>query len=44
MILDTSALTAIFFGEPEAALYTQLIQDTPHHRDFMSLDRRPNIG
>ena len=25
MILDTSALAAIFFGEPEAALYTQLI-------------------
>jgi uncharacterized protein with PIN domain len=27
MILDTSALVAIFFGEPEAALYTQLIHD-----------------
>jgi ribonuclease VapC len=27
MILDTSALAAIFFGEPEAALYTQLIRD-----------------
>jgi ribonuclease VapC len=27
MILDTSALTAIFFGEPEAALYAQLIHD-----------------
>ena len=27
MILDTSALAAIFFGEPEAALYTQLIHD-----------------
>ncbi|HEV2351018.1 MAG TPA: type II toxin-antitoxin system VapC family toxin [Terriglobia bacterium] len=26
MILDTSALAAIFFGEPEAALYTKLIQ------------------
>jgi ribonuclease VapC len=26
MILDTSALAAIFFGEPEAARYTQLIQ------------------
>jgi ribonuclease VapC len=25
MILDTSALAAIFFGEPEAALYTKLI-------------------
>ena len=25
MILDTSALAAIFFGEPEAALFTQLI-------------------
>ena len=25
MILDTSALAAIFFGEPEAVLYTQLI-------------------
>jgi ribonuclease VapC len=25
MILDTSALAAIFFGEPDAALYTQLI-------------------
>jgi len=25
MILDTSALAAIFFGEPEAAHYTQLI-------------------
>ena len=27
MILDTSALAAIFFGEPEAALYTQLIYE-----------------
>ena len=27
MILDTSALAAIFFGEPEAALYTQLVQE-----------------
>src|SRR5271165_5420566 len=27
MILDTSALAAILFGEPEAALYTQLIHD-----------------
>ena len=27
MILDTSALAAIFFGEPEANLYTQLIHD-----------------
>ena len=26
MILDTSALAAIFFGEPEAVLYTQVIQ------------------
>ncbi len=25
MILDTSALAAIFFGEPEAVVYTQLI-------------------
>ena len=30
MILDTSALAAIFFGEPEAALYTQLIHDADH--------------
>lgn len=28
MILDTSALAAILFGEPEAARYTQLIHDT----------------
>src|SRR5271166_5883255 len=27
MILDTSALAAIFFGEPEAALFTQLIHE-----------------
>lgn len=27
MILDTSALAAIFFGEPEAAAYTQMIHD-----------------
>jgi ribonuclease VapC len=27
MILDTSALAAILYGEPEAALYTQLIHD-----------------
>jgi len=27
MILDTSALAAIFFGEPEAALCTQLLHD-----------------
>lgn len=27
MILDTSALAAIFFGEPEAARFTQLIHD-----------------
>jgi len=30
MILDTSALAAIFFGEPEAALYTQLIHVADH--------------
>jgi ribonuclease VapC len=30
MILDTSALAAILFGEPEAARYTQLIHDTDH--------------
>jgi ribonuclease VapC len=30
MILDTSALTAIFFGEPEAALYTKVIRDADH--------------
>jgi ribonuclease VapC len=27
MILDTSALVAVLFGEPEADLYTQLIYD-----------------
>ena len=27
MILDTSALAAILFGEPEVALYTRLIHD-----------------
>jgi ribonuclease VapC len=27
MIVDTSALAAIFFGEPERAAYTQLIHD-----------------
>ena len=27
MILDTSALAAILFGEPEAALFTKLIHD-----------------
>jgi ribonuclease VapC len=27
MILDTSALAAVFFGEPEAARYTQIIHD-----------------
>ncbi len=27
MILDTSAVVAIMYGEPEAALYTQLIHD-----------------
>jgi ribonuclease VapC len=30
MILDTSALAAIFFEEPEAAHYTQLIHDAEH--------------
>ena len=30
MILDTSALAAIFFGEPEALLYTQLIHEADH--------------
>jgi ribonuclease VapC len=32
VILDTSALAAIFFGEPEAALYTQLIHDADRCR------------
>jgi ribonuclease VapC len=32
MILDTSALAAIFFGEPEAALYTQFIHGADHCR------------
>jgi len=32
MILDTSALAAIFFGEPEAALYTQLIHEADRCR------------
>jgi len=27
MILDTSALAAIFFGEPESGIYTQIIHD-----------------
>ncbi len=27
MILDTSALVAVLFGEPEADVYTQLIYD-----------------
>lgn len=27
MILDTSAIAAIFFAEPEAARYTQIIHD-----------------
>jgi ribonuclease VapC len=27
MILDTSALAAVFFGEPEATLFAQLIHD-----------------
>jgi ribonuclease VapC len=30
MILDTSALAAILFGEPEAAFYTRLIHDADH--------------
>ena len=30
MILDTSALAAIFFGEAEAAVYIQLIHDADH--------------
>ena len=34
MILDTSALAAIFFGEPEAARFTQLIHDA--ERCFIS--------
>lgn len=32
MILDTSALAAIFFGEPEGVLYTQLIHDADRCR------------
>ena len=32
MILDTSALAAIFFAEPEAVQFTQLIHDAPHCR------------
>jgi ribonuclease VapC len=32
MILDTSALAAIFFAEPEAVLYTQLIHDADRCR------------
>ncbi len=32
MILDTSVLAAIFFGEPEAARYTQLIHDADYCR------------
>ena len=32
MILDTSALTAIFFGEPEAARFAQLIRDSDRCR------------
>jgi ribonuclease VapC len=32
MILDTSALAAIFFGEPEAARYTELIHDADRCR------------
>ena len=30
MILDTSSLAAIFFDEPEAAKYTQIIHDADH--------------
>jgi uncharacterized protein with PIN domain len=30
MILDTSALAAIFFDEPEAGQYTQVIHDADH--------------
>jgi ribonuclease VapC len=32
MILDTSALAAIFFGEPELELYTQVIHDAERCR------------
>jgi ribonuclease VapC len=32
MILDTSALAAILFGEPEAALFIQLIHAADHNR------------
>jgi ribonuclease VapC len=32
MILDTSALSAIFFGEPEAHVYAQLIHDADRCR------------
>jgi len=32
VILDTSALAAIFFGEPEGVLYTQLIHDADRCR------------
>jgi ribonuclease VapC len=32
MILDTSVLAAIFFGEPEAVWYTQLIHDADQCR------------
>ena len=32
MILDTSALAAVFFGEPELELYIQVIHDAPHCR------------
>ncbi len=32
MILDTSALAAIFFGEQEATLFTQLIHDSERCR------------
>ena len=32
MILDTSALAAIFFGEPDAAKYTQAVHDADRCR------------
>ena len=32
MILDTSALAAIFFGEPELELYIQVIHDAERCR------------
>ena len=43
MILDTSALAAILFGEPEAALFTQLIHaaDRCNPRYLTLFWRRP---